>query len=156
MEFYSPRTETVENIVTYLQTAVSVFALVKPYEGEFFKIWKRAQIQEDTFAAEVNLAAPFALVCSQERPVEKRDNRILTLKHDLAILIGVSNTHNFGSTEVPSVLALLEQCADALVGRKFHANASELNLENDGIFLVKTDLYIVYEQKYFQTERARK
>jgi len=154
MEFYAPRTDTVTNIVTYLRTAVPTLSLVKPYEGEFYMIWKRAQLREDIFVAEVNLAAPFALVSSKSRSVSKGENRKLTLKHELSVLVGVANPHNLGSLEVPSILALLELCADALVGTKFHANASELNLENDGIFLTKTDLYIIYEQQYFQTERA--
>lgn len=155
MQFYSPRTDTVQNIVNYLVATTALgLSLVKPYEGEFSQYEKKEQMREDTFAAEVNLAAPFALVSSQARPVEKRDNRSLILKHQLSVFVGVQNTHDFASTAVPAVLALLEQCAYALVGGKFQASASELNLENDGIFLVKTDLYIVYEQKYYQIERA--
>lgn len=155
MIFHSPRTETVQNIVDHLNLVMTTdLALVKPYEGEFFKIEKRAQMKEDTFPAEVNLAAPFALVSSQGRPVEKRENRSLVLKHQISVFVGVANRHDFASTEVPTILALLELCAYALVGTKFHASASTLSLENDGTFLVKTDLYIVYEQKYFQFERA--
>lgn len=154
MILFSPRTETIQAAINVIKAANLGFRLVKPYEGEFTRDEKQNQMKSETFVAEVQLAAPFALVSSQSRPVEKRENRSLTLKHEISVYIGVANTHNFASQAVPPILALLEQCAYALVGAKLHPRSSELNLENDGIFLVKTDQYNVYEQKYFQSERA--
>lgn len=154
MIFYSPRTETIENAITVLKAANLGFKLVKPYEGEFTRDEKQNQIKAETFPAEVNLASPFALVSSQSRPVDRTENRMLNLKHAISVYVGIRNNHNFTSTGVPPVIALLEQCAKVLVGQHLHAHAAKLTLVNDGIFLVKTDLYIVYEQQYLQLERA--
>lgn len=153
MLFHVSRAEVIENIVIALQ-AVPSLVLIKPYEGEFYRFYLKAQMQADTFPAEVNLATPFALVSSRSRAVTQRKNRVVDLKHEISILVGMQNTHNFGSMDVSGIFEILQDCASALVGQKFHSNASELMLENDGVFLAKTDLFIVYEQQLSQLERA--
>lgn len=154
MTFFSPLPETIATAIKVLQEANVGFNLVKPHEGEFTRDEKQNQVKESTFAAQVNLASPFALISSQGRPVERQENRSITLKHALSVYIGVRNTHNLSSKEIPPVLYLLEKCATVLVGQRLHARAGDLTLVNGGIFLAKTDLYIVYEQQYAQLERA--
>lgn len=153
MIFYSPRSETIAAIVTALG-AVSSLKLVKPYEGEFWRLYLKSQIKAETFPAEVNLTAPFALVSSRTRPVEKQNNKLLGLRHDLSILVGIQNRHDFTSTSVSSIFDILEEIARTIVGARFHEHAGELQMENDGVFLAKTDNFIVYEQQYFQLEKA--
>jgi hypothetical protein len=153
MQFFVPRNEVIANIITALQ-GVSSVALVKPYEGEFFRFYLKSQVQGETFPAEVNLTTPFALVSSRSRPVIGRRNRVLEMKHEISLLVGIENSHNFGDDAVSGVFQVLQDCAAMLVGQKFHTHASELMLDNDGIFLAKTDLFIVYEQQLSQLERA--
>jgi hypothetical protein len=153
MNFSVPRDVVINNIVSALSN-VAAFTLVKPYEGEFYRFYLKHQMSDNTFPAEVNIATPFALVSSRSRAVERRRNRVMDLKHEISILVGIQNTHNFGNTEASDIFSILQECASALVGEHFHANASELMLDNDGVFLAKTDLFIIYEQQLFQYETA--
>lgn len=154
MIFYVNRGDVVQSIINELRSSVATLNLVRPYQGEFSRYEKKAQITQGIFPAEVNLTTPFALVSSQDRPVVEQKNRRVKLRHSISVFIGVANNHDFSSTAIPESLPLLELCAAALVGKKFHSHASELSLENDGTFLTTTDLFVVYEQKFFQIEPA--
>lgn len=137
--------------------ALPEFNLVKPYDGEVYRYGKQEQIRADSFGAEVQLQSPFALVISRGRPVlEKRSgNRSKKLRHEISIYIGMTNTHNFSSVSVPPIFALLTKCAETLDGLSLGLEgAGVLELIDDGEFLVQTDLYTVYDQRYYQHEVA--
>jgi hypothetical protein len=137
--------------------ALPDFNLVKPYEGEVYRYGKQEQIKSETFGAEVNLQSPFALVISRGRPVvEKRSgNRSKKLRHEISVYIGMTNTHNFNSTTVPPIFSVLAKCAETLDGLSLGLDgAGVLELIDDGEFLVQTDLYTVYDQRYYQHEVA--
>ena len=151
--FITQRGDIITAIVAYLPTVVTEFALVKPYEGELDRYAKKAQIKADDFPADVNLRTPFALVISKDRvPADKSSPGSLRFKHLISIYIGVSNQHLLGSTIMPSAFALLSKCAQCLHGNALIANSGALSLTHEGEYLVKTDLFTVYDQKYEKLE----
>lgn len=151
--FLLDRGDTVLAICSYLETNISDLNLVKPYEGELDRYRKLTQLKQEIFPAEVNLLTPFALVISKERHNMKQGGgRTLRLKHDISIYIGVAKSYDFASTAAPTALALLNTVAEALHGRRIIANAEPLVMLSDGEYLVSTDLFTVYDQKYYQLE----
>jgi len=150
------RTTSVEKICNHLRANLPTFNLVRPYNGELDRFSKLQQLKSVTFPAEVNLTTPFALVISKDRfrwPREQQ-NRNRQMKHEISIYIGDANTHMIGSTDVPNVLFLLDQCRKVLDGKVLVPGAGELTIESDGQYLITTDLFTVYEQHYFQFEIA--
>lgn len=144
----------VTEVCAILTAEVTEFNLVKPYEGEIDRYSKRAQVQSEIFPAQVNLITPFALVISKSRPVVERKNRSMKLRHDLSIYIGVQNTHDLMSTSTPAVFDLLTTVAQTLDGRRLIDKAGELTLVEDGEYLITTDLFTVYDQRFYQLEVA--
>jgi len=144
------------NVITllcnHLKAHVTELKLVKPYHGELDRYSKKVQIKESSFPAQVNLTTPFALVISKTRERIEGKGASLRYKHDLSIYIGESNNHNFNSTEVPSIFSLLDKCVNALNGKSLLKGAGELTLVNDGEYLITTDQFVIYDQKYYQLE----
>lgn len=152
--FSVSRGSLVTAICAVLTAEVTDLLLVKPYEGEIDRYSKRAQIQNEVFPAQVSLTTPFALVISKSRPVIERKNRSMKLRHDISIYIGVSNTHDLMSTDTPAVFDLLTTVAQTLDGRRLIDKAGELCLVEDGEYLITTDLFTVYDQRFYQLEVA--
>ncbi|MDQ5985871.1 MAG: hypothetical protein CSYNP_01588 [Syntrophus sp. SKADARSKE-3] len=151
--FLTDRGSTVTAIVDYLKAMVPDFALVKPYEGELDRFSKKSQIQDDMFPAQVSLQTPFALVISKDRErTDKSQNNSLKFQHNISIYVGVASSFDFASTSTPDVFTLLTKSAQVLHGHQAIANAGTLTLVNDGEYLVRTDLFTVYDQKFFQLE----
>lgn len=146
------RGDLVTATVEYLRDQIADLALVKPYEGELDRYSKKIQLKDDIFPVEVNLQTPFALIISKERENVGENNQRLKLKHYLSIYVGVSVNYNFGSTDTPTVFELLGDIASSLHNRQMIQNAGPLTLVSDGEYLVKTDLFVVYDQKYYQLE----
>ncbi len=143
---------TVLAICSRLAAAVPDFKLVKPYEGEIDRYSKKTQVKEPVFPAQVNLATPFALVISKDRRA-RTENNATKLIHEISIYVGVQNTHNFSALTAPPAFALLNKCVLALHGGKFGGNgAGALTLESDGEYLITTDLFTIYDQRYTQKE----
>lgn len=138
---------------------LGLFNLVRQYNGEWDRYKKITQIEDDTFPAEVNLTTPFALVVSKKRnpdPMVKRSGPSLKLVHHMSVYIGVSNDHDIGSQEISPIFTYLDAVAQHLVGKKIYdgKHASTIELIDDGEYLVTTDLFVVYDQKYIQKEIA--
>jgi len=152
------RREPVYAVVNAIRKAVPYFQLVKPYEGEIDAIFSRysriQQVKSDIFPAEVQLKVPFALVISQDREViEGSRNRALRFRHDISIMLGASTSYDFASDKTPALFDLLDLCVDALADRNLGIDGvDKLTLFNHGKYIVKTELFTVYEQKYFTTE----
>lgn len=151
------RGDIVDAICAHLRVNVPELNLVKPYHGELDRYSRVQSLKAEDFPAQVNLTTPFALVISKDRndADARKQNRSLSLRHDISIYVGDSNSHNFASTEVPNIMTLLSKCFDALEGWKSHIWSSILECKSDGEYLITTDLFIVYEQKYYQTDRIR-
>jgi hypothetical protein len=149
------RSQIIEALCTFLRANVTEFNLVKPYHGELDRYSKKVQLKEDTFPAMVNLQTPFALIISKDRKRMESQGTSLKFRHDISIYIGVQNTHNFASTEVPDIFALMTKCTDVLHGKTFFKGAGALNVESDGEYLITSDLFTVYDQKYYQLEIGR-
>ena len=144
------------NIITllcnHLRANVDDLKLVKPYHGELDRYSKKVQIKESSFPAQVNLTTPFALVISKTRERIEGKGSSLCFKHELSVYIGKSNKHDFNNTEVPTIFSLLDKCVNALNGKKLIKGAGALTLVNDGEYLITTDQFVIYDQKYFQYE----
>jgi hypothetical protein len=142
------RGTVIENIITRLKDVMSI-NLVKPYEGEIDRYRKIGQIENEIFPAEVNMATPFALVISKDRENKSgSQNRAMKLQHNISVYIGVSNTHSLSNEDVPDIYTVLNDCVLAIKGE------NGLVLVNDGIYLCKTDLFIVYDQQWYRQEVA--
>jgi len=76
----------------------------------------------------------------------------LKFKHELSIYIGDQNLHDFNTLAVPQIYSLLDKCLNALHGKSLVKGCGNLNVVNDGEFLLTTDLFTVYDQRYFQYE----
>lgn len=152
--FLVKRTDMVQLVCAHLRAHVPSLNLVRPYNGEVDRFSKKAQIQQDIFPAEVNLTTPFALVVSKsrERQVEASRNRTLRFRHEISVYVGCSNTHMLGDTETPAVLEYLDLCSQALNGAALVKGATPLTILNDGEYLITTDLFVVYDQRYYQDE----
>lgn len=137
----------ITSIITTLK-GTKQFNLVKPYHGELDRYRKQTQIKEQTFPAEVNLQTPFALVISKDREVDGPKGNSIKLRHNISIYVGTANPHDFSSEALPESYGLLEACVDAL--RPIRG----LTLVNEGLYLAKTDLFIVYDQQWFIHEIA--
>lgn len=138
-----------------LKAGVPELKLVKPYHGELDRYSKKVQLKQNTFPAMVNLVTPFALIISKDRRREEGHGSSLKFRHDLSVYIGVANEHDFSNEKVPDVFALLTRCVDTLHGKVFVRGAGVLNMESDGEYLITTDLFTVYDQKYTQLEIGR-
>jgi hypothetical protein len=130
-----------------------VFSLVKPYEGELDQYSKKVQLKDDLFPAQVQLKTPFCLVISKNRvPQETGRNRTEIWRHQISLYVWVQRSYSFSSTSAPQAFALLKACGDALNKQKIVAGCSELHQLDEGEYLVTTDLFTVYDQKYYQDE----
>jgi hypothetical protein len=129
--------------------ADSTFVLVRPYQGEIDRYRKISQLQEGVFNAEVGLTAPFALVISKERPPRPgRQDRGMKLVHHLSVYIGCQNLHEIGSVTNPAIYDLLEKAVTAL------RTINGLTLVNEGIYLVTTATFHIYDQQWVIDEVA--
>lgn len=146
------RDQLITAICMHLRTAVSGLNLVKPYHGELDRYSKKSQIQNEIFPAMVNLTTPFALVVSKNRRRLDDKGTSVKFRHEISIYIGDSNQHDFSNQDVPSMFTLMSQCLEALHGKVFVKGGGVLTVESDGEYLVTTDLFTVYDQKYFQLE----
>ncbi len=149
------RTQIIGDLCEYLRTAVTDFVVVRPYHGELDRYSKKAQVKEETFPIMVNIQTPFALIISKDRKRLENSGASLKFRHDLSIYIGVANRHDFSNQSVPAIFDLLTKCTDALHGKVFFKGAGALNVESDGEYLITTDLFTVYDQKYYQLEIGR-
>ena len=146
------RGDIVKTLCAHLRVAVPELNLVKPYNGELDRYSKKLQIKENTFPAQVNLTTPFALVISKERERIEKQGVSTKFRHDLSVYIGTSNTHDFNSLEVPGIYTLLDKVMNALHGKVFLRGAGALTVESDGEYLITDDLFIIYDQRYYQLE----
>lgn len=146
------RGDIVAALRDYIRTNVTDFALVKPYHGELDRYSKKVQLKKEIFPAEVNLQTPFALVISKGRHRVEGKGPSVRFRHDLSIYVGTANQHDLNSQEVPTIFSLLDKCVNALQGKSFLHGCGILEVENDGEFLLTTDLYTVYDQRYYQYE----
>ena len=149
------RGTTVLAICTFLRENCSSLVLVRPYNGELDRFSKKTQVEAETFPAEVNLTSPFALVVSKDRSRLENQGNSLKFKHDFSIYLGALNTFDFGSQELPPVFAVMKEVLDALEGQVLVHGASDLRVESDGQYLTTTNLYTIYEQRYYQYEISR-
>jgi hypothetical protein len=139
-------------LCNHIRANVPELNLVKPYHGELDRYSKKTQIKEESFPAMVNLQTPFALVISKDRrPVENTGNS-RRFKHDLSIYIGDANRHDFNTMDVPPIHAILTKCLSVLDGKVLLKGCGILTVESDGEYLITTDLFTIYDQKYFQLE----
>jgi len=60
-------------------------------------------------------------------------------KHEISIYIGDANLHDFNSLTVPPIYSLLDKCLNALHGKSLVKGCGNLNVVNDGEFLLTTD-----------------
>ncbi len=149
------RTQLIESLCVFLREAIPDFVIVRPYHGELDRYSKKIQLKEETFPVTVNLATPFALVISKDRKRLENSGPSLKFRHDISIYVGVANRHDFANQNVPTIFDLLTRCTDALHGKVFFKGAGALNVESDGDYLITTDLFTVYDQKYYQLEIGR-
>jgi len=152
MSFLVQRSDVVMAICEQLRAAVPELKLVKPYHGELDRYAKKTQIKEPIFPAQVNLATPFALVISKHRTKLAKQGASRKFKHDISIYVGDQNTHNFNDISAPSIFGLLSKCMTALDGAVLLKGCGELAVESDGDYLITTDLFVIYDQKYSQFE----
>lgn len=146
------RGQIITTLCDHLRANITDLKLVKPYHGELDRYSKKTQLQEEIFPAQVNLTTPFALVISKSRDrIEKQGNSVKWL-HSISIYVGMQNTHDFNSLTVPPIFDLLDQIVASLHGRVFFRGAGAMTIENDGEYLITTDLFTVYDQKYFEYE----
>ena len=146
------RDQLITALCVYLRTAVPEFNLVKPYHGELDRYSKKTQLKEDIFPAMVNLTTPFALVVSKNRSRLVSPGSSIKFRHDISIYIGDSNLHDFNNQDTPGIFTLMNKCVEALHGKTFVKGTGVLTVESDGEYLITTDLFTVYDQKYYQLE----
>ena len=146
------RASIIEAICTYLRSTVTEFNLVKPYHGELDRYSKKTQITETTFPAQVNLQTPFALIISKDRRRLTGQGYSTRFKHEISIYIGDSNPHDFNSIAIPPIFELMKKTLAALDGKAFVRGCGVLEVESDGEYLITTDLFTVYDQKYSELE----
>lgn len=146
------RGQAITAIQALLLKEVTDLKLVKPYSGELDRYSKKTQLKEETFPAMVNLTTPFALIISKGRFRLQDQRPSLKFKHEISIYIGDANRHDFQSTTVPNVITLLDKCVKALHGVVLLKGCGALTVENDGEYLITTDLFTIYDQKYYQYE----
>jgi len=146
------RDQLITALCVHLRTAVSALNLVKPYHGELDRYSKKTQLKEEIFPAMVNLTTPFALVVSKNRTRLEKTGSSVKFRHDISIYVGDSNLHDFNNQDTPSIFTLMGQCVEALHGKVFVPGGGILTVESDGEYLLTTDLFTVYDQKYFQLE----
>ena len=152
MELKVERSSIITALCTHLRTNVTDLKLVKPYHGELDRYSKKTQLQEETFPAMVNLTTPFALVISKDRRRVENRGQSLRFRHDISIYIGESNLHDFNNTEVPTIFTLMSKCLKSLHGVSLVSGAGALNIESEGEYLLTTDLFTLYDQKYYLYE----
>lgn len=149
------RATIIETICVYLRTTVPEFNLVKPYHGELDRYSKKTQLTAEIFPAQVNLTTPFALVISKDRRKLTGIGNSLRFKHEISVYVGDANTHDFNSIAVPPIFDLMKKALAALDGKAFVRGCGVLEVESDGEYLITTDLFTVYDQKYSQLEISR-
>ena len=149
------RATIIDVLCTHLRNTVTDFKLVKPYHGELDRYSKKTSLQAETFPAQVNLATPFALVISKDRRKVAGVGNSLRFRHEISIYIGDANTHDFNSITVPPIFNLMKKTLAALDGTAFVRGCGVLEVESDGEYLITTDLFTVYDQKYSQLEISR-
>lgn len=152
MSILIDRGEIITALCAYLRTNVTELKLVKPYHGELDRYSKKVQLNSEMFPAEVALTTPFALVISKTRERLEKQGSSLKFKHELSVYIGAANNHDFNSLDVPEIFSIMDKCVNVLHGKQLIAGAGNLTIVNDGEFLLTTDLFTVYDQKYFQFE----
>lgn len=152
MKFLISREQSLTAICNFLRDQVPELNLVKPYHGELDRYSKKVQLKESVFPATVNLTTPFALVVSKNRERMANQGASRKFKHEISVYIGDSNDRDFSSTEVPSIFSLMTKCAEALDGSVLLQGAGPLTVVSDGDYLITTDLFVVYDQKYYQLE----
>jgi len=149
------REDVVERVVNRLKEELQEFSLVRPYEGELDRYFKQRQIEQPEFIAMTSLQTPFALVISKNRDNWEARNKELRVRHNLSIYVGVANEHNFADENVPGVFSLLSRCVAALHEWNCGLDGcGPMTLLDDGEYITRTDLYTVYDQKWFQLEIA--
>lgn len=146
------RSQLIAILCAHLRANVPELKLVKPYHGELDSYSKKIQLKEETFPAMVNLTTPFALIISKNRQRVEGKGNSLCWKHDLSIYVGSSNMHDFANQEVPTIFTLMGKVTNALQGKSFIKGAGLLTVDSDGEYLITTDLFTVYDQKYHQLE----
>lgn len=146
------RGQIVTGICEHLRIQVPDLKLVKPYHGELDRYSKKTQLEQEIFPAQVNLTTPFALIISKNRERDTKQGASTKWLHSLSVYIGVQNTHDFNSIDVPPIFALMDKVTTALNGHVFFRGAGALTVESDGEYLITTDLFTVYDQRYFQHE----
>lgn len=152
MKFLISREESLQAICDYLRAQVTEFNLVKPYHGELDRYSKKVQLKENIFPATVNLTTPFALVVSKNRERMTNQGASRKFRHEISVYVGDSNDRDFSSLAVPSIFSLMNKCAEALDGAVLLQGAGPLTVVSDGDYLITTDLFVVYDQKYYQLE----
>jgi len=152
MALLIPRGDVVMTLCTHLKARVPDLMLVKPYLGELDRYSKRTQVKAEAFPAQVNLTTPFALVISKDRARVPQTGQSRKFKHDLSLYVGVANTHDYGSQAMPPIFPLLDKCLAALDGVVLIRGAGELTVDSDGEYLITTELFTIYDQRYFQYE----
>lgn len=146
------RDKLITALCVHLRTAVPELNMVKPYHGELDRYSKKVQLKEETFPAVINMTTPFALVVSKNRTRLEQKGASLCFRHDVSIYVGESNLHDFNNQNTPTIFDLLNKCLVALHGQHFVNGAGVFTVESDGEYLLTTDLFTVYDQKYHQLE----
>lgn len=154
------RREPIIAIVNELRKSIpsNYVRLIKPYEGEMDKLFSRyakvQRVKSDMFPAEVQLQTPFVLVISADRThMEDSRNRARRYRHDISLFIGGQTSFDFASDKTPDLFDLMDMCVDVLADKFLNINGVDrLKNVNHGEYIVKTDLFTVYEQRYYTTE----
>jgi dienelactone hydrolase len=146
------RGQIIAQLCAHIRANVPEFKLVKPYHGELDRYSKKVQLKENIFPAMVNMTTPFALIISKARERIEENGKSLRFKHDISIYIGDSNRHDFNNQDIPGIFSLMDKTVEALHGRSFIKAAGAMTLVNDGEYLITTDLFTIYDQKYYQLE----
>jgi len=142
-------------IITALCTKLAeipALKIVKPYHGELDRYSKKVQLKQEIFPAEVNLTTPFALVISKNRERVEDKGPSLRFKHDLSIYIGYANEHNFNDTSVSPIFGIMDSVVEKLAGKQIIPGAGVMTLLSDGDYIITTDLFTVYDMKFYQLE----
>lgn len=149
------RGQTISALCDHLRAHVPDLKLVKPYHGELDRYSKKMQLESEIFPAMVNLTTPFALIISKSRTRMENQGTSVKWRHDLSIYIGTANMHDFNNINVPEIFSLMEQVTNALQGTVLVKGAGALSVINDGEYLITSDLFTVYDMKFYQNEIGR-
>jgi hypothetical protein len=146
------RSQIITTLCDHLRANIPELKLVKPYHGELDRYSKKVQLQENSFPATVGLTTPFALIISKNRQKIDDKGSSVKWKHDISIYIGDANLHDFTSLDVPPIFSYMSKCVNVLSGKSLIKGCGALNVISDGEYLITTDQFVVYDQKYYQLE----